>query len=114
MEQAPYPPYSPDLAPSDFCLFGYLKDRLQGQHFGDGDQVFDAIMAQTGNIEIESLQKAFLEWKDRSRRCIDTNGEYIGDPNETVKKMECFIQWVSRCSQLVGHPRTSFAKAAGH
>jgi hypothetical protein len=26
---ATHPPYSPDLAPSDFFLFGYVKDRLQ-------------------------------------------------------------------------------------
>jgi histone-lysine N-methyltransferase SETMAR len=31
MDQAPHPPYSPDLAPSGFYLFGYLKERLQGQ-----------------------------------------------------------------------------------
>jgi histone-lysine N-methyltransferase SETMAR len=29
MNQMPRPPYSPDIAPSDFFLFGYLKDRLQ-------------------------------------------------------------------------------------
>jgi hypothetical protein len=26
---APHPPYSPDLAPSDFFLFGYVKERLK-------------------------------------------------------------------------------------
>jgi hypothetical protein len=28
MKRAPHPPYSPDLAPCDFYLFGYVKDRL--------------------------------------------------------------------------------------
>jgi len=28
----PHPPYSPDLAPSDFHLFGPVKDELHGQH----------------------------------------------------------------------------------
>jgi hypothetical protein len=51
MEQAPHPLYSPDLAPSNFYLFDSLKDRLQGQHFEDEDQLFDAIMALTGTIE---------------------------------------------------------------
>jgi transposase len=27
------PPYSPDLAPSDFSLFSKLKETLKGQHF---------------------------------------------------------------------------------
>jgi hypothetical protein len=30
MKQAPHPPYSPDLAPSDFFLFGYAKGKLMG------------------------------------------------------------------------------------
>jgi hypothetical protein len=81
MEQAPHPPYSPDLAPSDFYLFGSLKDRLQGQHFEDGDRPFDAIMAVTESIEKVTLQWVFLEWMERLRRCIDTNGEYVGGPN---------------------------------
>jgi hypothetical protein len=81
MEQAPHPPHSPDLAPSDFYLFGYLKDRLRGQHFEDGDQLFDAISALTETIEKVTLQRVLLEWMERLRRCIDTNGEYVGGPN---------------------------------
>jgi histone-lysine N-methyltransferase SETMAR len=75
IEQTPHPPYSPILAPSDFYLFNYLKDRLQGQHFEDGDQLFDAIMALTGTIEKVILQRVFLEWMERLRRCTDTNDE---------------------------------------
>jgi len=29
----PHPPYSPDLAPSDFWLLPNLKETLKGQHF---------------------------------------------------------------------------------
>jgi hypothetical protein len=81
MEQALHPPYSPILAPSDFYLFGYLRDRLQGQHFEDGDQLFDALMALTETIEKVTLQRVFLEWMERLRRCTETNGEYVGGPN---------------------------------
>jgi hypothetical protein len=81
MEQVPHLPYSPDRAPADFYLFGYLTDRLQRQHCEDGDQLFDADMALTKPIEKVTLQKVFLEWMERLRRCIDTNGEYVGGPN---------------------------------
>jgi hypothetical protein len=30
-------PYSPDLAPSDFVLFGHVKPLLQGAEFPDRD-----------------------------------------------------------------------------
>jgi histone-lysine N-methyltransferase SETMAR len=52
LRTAPYPPYSPDLASSDFFLFGYVKRALQGSEF------------QT----VEELQA-----------CIDTNGEYVDE-----------------------------------
>jgi len=32
-ELLPHPPHSPDLAPSDFCLFALLKEHLSGTHF---------------------------------------------------------------------------------
>ncbi|GBO19414.1 hypothetical protein AVEN_202986-1 [Araneus ventricosus] len=34
-----HPPYNPDLAPSDFHLFGPLKQHLGGKHFEDDDDV---------------------------------------------------------------------------
>jgi transposase len=34
-----YPPYSPDLAPSDFYLFPQTKSALKGRHFCDATYV---------------------------------------------------------------------------
>jgi len=36
-ELLPHPPYSPDLAPSDFHLFKHLKDSLCGRVFEDDE-----------------------------------------------------------------------------
>jgi hypothetical protein len=36
------PPYIPDLAPSDFHLFGPTKEHLRGQKFAD-DEVMEAV-----------------------------------------------------------------------
>jgi histone-lysine N-methyltransferase SETMAR len=32
-----HPPYSPDLAPCDFALFPYVKNRLKGRWFSNDD-----------------------------------------------------------------------------
>jgi hypothetical protein len=40
-----HPPYSPDLAPSDFHLFGPLKDHLGGRRFTTDGEVHQAIMS---------------------------------------------------------------------
>ena len=39
----PQPPYSPNLAPSDFHLFGPLKDDLRGEHFEIDAEVMCAV-----------------------------------------------------------------------
>jgi histone-lysine N-methyltransferase SETMAR len=35
----PHPPYSPDLAPSDFHLLGALNDAIRGKRFGSDDEI---------------------------------------------------------------------------
>jgi transposase len=39
----PHPPYSPDLAPSDFHLFPKLKEHVKTQHFSCDEQVKSAM-----------------------------------------------------------------------
>jgi hypothetical protein len=41
-ECIPHHPYSPDLAPSDFHVFGSLKDVLSGTQFWNDDEVWSA------------------------------------------------------------------------
>jgi hypothetical protein len=68
-------PYSPDLAPSDFYLFGYVKRCLAGLSFEDADQLLAAVEAVLEGIEKVTLQAVFLEQMDRSKKCIATDGE---------------------------------------
>jgi hypothetical protein len=75
MKRAPHPAYSPDLAPSDFHLFGYIKQLFAGQEFSDGEALLGAINAILGGIEKVSLERVFLEWMESLRRCINTGGE---------------------------------------
>ena len=42
-EVLPHPPYSPDMAPSDFCLFPKLKSNLRGTQFGSKEGVIAAV-----------------------------------------------------------------------
>jgi hypothetical protein len=38
-----HPPYSPDLTPSDYHLFGPLKDHLRGHHYETDEAVQEAV-----------------------------------------------------------------------
>jgi hypothetical protein len=52
MKSAPQPPYSPDLAPSDFYLFGYVKRYFAGLSFEDAGQLLSA-----GKDVLEDIEK---------------------------------------------------------
>ena len=39
----PHPPYNPDIAPSDYHMFGPLKEALHGRRFASEDEVKDAV-----------------------------------------------------------------------
>jgi transposase len=73
----PQPPYSPDLAPCDFFLFGYLKRHLEGKHFTREDQVIAVVMEVSDKIPLQTFQNAMDDWQYRLRRCIQLGGEYL-------------------------------------
>jgi hypothetical protein len=55
MKRAPHPPYPPDLAPSDFYLFGHVKGCVAGNAFEDADELFGAIQRILGDIKKVTL-----------------------------------------------------------
>jgi hypothetical protein len=61
MKSASHPPYSPDVAPSDFYLFGYVKRYLAGLSFEDADQLLAPVEGVLEGIEKVTLQTVFLE-----------------------------------------------------
>jgi hypothetical protein len=65
MIRAPYPPYSSDLAHSDFYLFGYMRHCLRGQSFEAADELFSAVEAVLGGLE-KRLWMGFFSngWRD--------------------------------------------------
>jgi hypothetical protein len=60
----------------DFNLFGYVKKCLASLSFEDVDQLLAAAEGVLEGTEKVTLQAVFLEWMDRLRKCIATNGEY--------------------------------------
>jgi hypothetical protein len=58
MKNAPHPLCWPDLAPSDFYLFGYVKQLLAGQEFPDRGAILDAvqdIMRVIGKVTLDQV-----------------------------------------------------------
>jgi hypothetical protein len=75
MQRAPHPAYSPDLAPSDFYLFGYVKHLLSGCEFPDRDSLLQAVSDILVGIEKVTLESVFHNWMERLCHCSATGGE---------------------------------------
>jgi histone-lysine N-methyltransferase SETMAR len=73
----PQPPYSLDLAPCDFFLFGYLKQHMEGKHFTREDQVITAVREVLAKIPLLTFHDMMYDCQDRLRRCIQLGGEYL-------------------------------------
>jgi hypothetical protein len=83
MRRVPYPhshpPYSPDLASSDFCLFDYIKQLVLGYEFTDRDSLLQRVSDILGGIEKVTLEGVFCNWMERERlhQSIAMGGEYV-------------------------------------
>lgn len=73
----PQPPYSPDLAPSDFFLFPLIKRDLKGKRFDTIDDVQEATTTALNRLSAEDFQSGYEQWKKRWQRCVDAQGAYF-------------------------------------
>ncbi|KAA6387219.1 MAG: hypothetical protein EZS28_017254 [Streblomastix strix] len=71
------PPYSPDLAPSDFWLFGELKGRMRGHIFETQQQLADFCTEFAERQSEDKLKSVFDDWQSRCLKIIDNGGEYL-------------------------------------
>lgn len=74
-----HPPYSPDLAPSDFHLFNSLSNHMRGKQFENRDQVdatlSDFFASKPVSFYKSGFDKLFARWK----QVIHGDGDYIID-----------------------------------
>jgi hypothetical protein len=59
------PAYSPDLSPSDFFLFGYLKQQVQEAHILDQESLKSEIIPIFSGIAPSVLISMFKHWTKR-------------------------------------------------
>jgi len=73
------PPYRPDLAPSDYQLFGPLKEALRGRRFTSDQELKEAALAwlaaypKTIFFSSEGIKKFVQRWK----KCIEKQGDHV-------------------------------------
>jgi histone-lysine N-methyltransferase SETMAR len=73
-----HPPYSPKLAPSDFHVFGPLKEVMGGKPFRSNEEVQQAVHewlhSQLKGFFSRGIHALLKHWNT----CMLRNGDYIG------------------------------------
>ncbi|GFO19279.1 histone-lysine N-methyltransferase SETMAR [Plakobranchus ocellatus] len=76
-EILPHPAHSPDLAPSDFHLFGPLKRHLGGMAFEIEDDLISELRNWFDNLDVDFFQVGINLLMSCWQKCIDLHGDYV-------------------------------------
>ena len=69
--------YSPDLAPSDFCLFPKLKLFLAGQRFSSNQEAIAAAEGYFADLMKNHYRDGIMALEHRWNKCISLKGDYV-------------------------------------
>ena len=77
IKTVPQPPYSPDLAPCDFCLFPKLKEKLRGCCYETIEEMKEAVTKVIDSLTQEDFHGAFKKLVERYNKNIAAGGDYF-------------------------------------
>jgi hypothetical protein len=77
LREADHTPYSLDLAPSDFDLFGKLKGQMAGSEFESTEDLLATIRQLTNAISRKELESVFEKWERRLEKCAQVGRDYV-------------------------------------
>ena len=73
IKTVPQPPYSPDLAPCDFCLF----PKLRGCRYETIEEMKEAVTKVIDMLTQEDFNGAFQKLLEWYSKCIAARGDYF-------------------------------------
>lgn len=78
-EVLPHPPYSPDLAPSDYKAFRSLQNWLHGKEFATEDELRQSIQEWMESRPAGFWVMGFTDLPNRWAKVIEYEGDYFPD-----------------------------------
>jgi len=76
-EMLEHPPCSPDLVPSDFCLFPKLKLFLAGQRFSSNHKAIAAVEGYIADLTKNHYRDGIMALEHCWNKCISLKGDYV-------------------------------------
>ena len=96
----PHPPYSSDLAPSDYHLFRSLQNHLNGKTFDSNEAVKNELIQFFAAKNKTFYESGIMKLTERWQKVIEQNGQYIikaGACYIGFKKSKTFFSYKSTC-----------------
>lgn len=72
-----HPPYSPDLAPSDYHLFPLMKRDFGGQRFDSTEEIREAVTTYYKNLDANQFALGISNLIPRYEKCLTRFGDYV-------------------------------------
>ena len=76
-EVLPHPPYSPDVAPSDYHLFRSMAHGLKHQHFQSYEEVQNWIDSWIASKDDQFFQRGIRLLPERWEKVVANDGQYF-------------------------------------
>ena len=73
----PHPPYSPDLAPSDYHLFSSMEHAFNEQHFKTSEEVENWVSEWFASKDEQFFWQGIHKLPERWSKCVDRDGKYF-------------------------------------
>ena len=72
-----HPPYSPDLSPCNYHLFGPLKKDLGGKKFSSEKEVQDFVRVWLLTRPTSFYEEGIKKTASAMKKCVDNSGSYV-------------------------------------
>ena len=69
--------YSPNLAPSDYHLFGFVKDQLRGQLYETTEAIQKAVRQCLRMAGTEFYRRDIFKLSELWEKCVQRSGDYV-------------------------------------
>ena len=88
-----HPPYSPDLAPSDYFLFRSLQNSLNGKNFNNDDDIKSYLIQLFANKNHKFYERGITMLPERWQKVIDQNDirSKWTTQNKVLKKIRNYL-----------------------
>jgi hypothetical protein len=69
-----HPPYNPDLAPSDYQVFGFVNNQTRGQYYETNEALQTAVRPVFGQVERISTARDYSDFQNDWKKLYRETG----------------------------------------